>query len=147
MIKPILKATLLFIIIATLSGCDYFGSWYFEIQNNTQDTAYIYYSEQLRNLEDILPTYEHGEDYEVVRLAQSDSIIIIEPKNCIKIEYGAGIVYKDFPEDDDMPEYYGIEPLWNRIKFIIIKSDTLDNSVFAKDNWVRTNCIYRLELK
>ena len=133
-------------LVILISSCEYFGEFYFIIHNNTDNTLYISYTEQLWCPEDAFPTYEHGDDYEAIRLAKSDSTLIVESGETVKIDYGVGFVDKDFPDDNDIPECYGIVPLWDRIAYIIKASDTLDHSIFKKEKWIRNGSKYTLEI-
>jgi hypothetical protein len=49
-------------------------------------------------------------------------------------------------DDNDIPECYGIVPLWDRIAYIIKASDTLDHSIFKKEKWIRNGNKYTLEI-
>ena len=69
--KNVVLPILISFVLFTFSSCEYFGEFICTIYNNTNDTTYVSYTPQLRSLEDILPTYDHGKDYEQIRLLTS----------------------------------------------------------------------------
>ncbi len=141
---------LVFALAASLwfSSCDYWGDFSFEIENHTGHSVAVSYYEQLQSTEDILPTYEHGEDYEWVHLADTPTYINIKPDSTYCVWYDIGQVGKDWPTEEDTPERYHIVPLWDRIEYVMVGTDTLDASEYSKDKWdVRNQCVYVLKIK
>ena len=142
----IIKAIIICIAIMVLTSCDYFGYFRFIINNQTDKEIQISYVEQVRSYEDAFPTYEHGDDYEYIRLSKSDSTICIPPYQTIKFTYDVGLVDKDFPTESDTPESWNIVPLWMRITSIVVGSDTINASYYIKDKWERSGSDYTLNL-
>ena len=138
--------TYICILIMMLTSCDYFGSFRFTINNRTDKEVRISYNEQLRSYEDILPTYEHGDDYEYTRLATTDTSISIPPYQSKDFIYDVGTVNIHFPTSDDTPESWGIVPLWERITSIVLGSDTINSSNYSKDKWERSASDYTLNI-
>lgn len=142
--KNIVLPILISFVLFTFSSCEYWGRFIFTIYNNTNDTTYVSYTPQLRSLEDILPTYDHGKDYEQIRLSESDTTVIIPPFQHITFNYDVGLVSKYFPEENDTPENWGIVPLWISITSIVMGTDTLERSDYAKEKWERDGDNYTL---
>ena len=144
--RGVLSLLLLFVLFF-LESCDYFGYFEFVIENGTEDTIRISYKEQLVRYEDVLPTYDHGEDYQL-SIADKDTVVIIEPHYSLAYKYDAGLVNANFPTKYDTPKAYNISPLWERISFIVIGNDTLLPSDYSEDKWVRKEkkfkCCYTL---
>ena len=130
-----------------MTSCDYFGSWGFKIENGTNLTVYVSYYEQQRSTEDVLPTYEHGDGYQWYRLAETPTLFFVEPGLSHELVYDAGQVSKDWPTDEDTPEKDYIIPLWERIQYVAVGTDTLDASVWAKDKWQRNRSDYTLIIR
>lgn len=140
------KITLLALMVAFLTACDIFGDFEFIIDNQTDSTLTVAYVEQHQCLEDVLPTYDHGDDYESIRLSDSDSILKIAPYESYTFEYGAGLVSMYFPTKKDTPEAYDISPLWDRISFILAGTDTIDAAKYVKRVWDKSGSTYTLHL-
>lgn len=140
------NAILLLIAACLLASCEYFGAFSFVINNTTEDTVYIAYTPQLRCWEDFFPTYDHEEDYEYIRLAETDTTITIPPFQHVEFYYDVGLVSKSFPTNDDTPENWDVVPLWQRISNIVIGTDTIAPSCYAKDKWGRDGSKYTLNV-
>ena len=138
------------IVLTMLTSCDIWGAFHFTIINRTDKEVQVSYIDQLRSYEDILPTYDHGDDYDSIRFAKADSIICISPHQSVNLVYDVGLVGFRFPTESDTPESWGIVPLWQRITSIVISSDTIDASNYAGDKWQRSerdySVIYTLTL-
>ena len=145
--KKCVLSLLLFFALFFLESCDYYGYFFFVIENGTEDTVRISYREQLVRYEDVLPTYNHGEDYKL-SISDQDTVIIIEPNYALSFQCDAGIVGANFPAGNDYPKEYNVSPLWERIDFIVIGKDTISPSEYSEDKWVRTDkkfeCYYTL---
>ncbi|MBO4597363.1 MAG: hypothetical protein IKX93_00760 [Bacteroidaceae bacterium] len=135
------------IIVATLSSCDYFGEFDFVIENRTGKEVTVSYVEQLRNYEDIFPTYRHGDDYEYIRFADADSTVYIKSDNSCLWRVDVGLVDRDFPDNNDVPEAYNVVPLWERITAIVVGTDTIPSHMYAKYKWQRNSNKYTLVLE
>ena len=142
----IVKTIIICIVIMVLTSCDYFGCFRFIINNRTDKEIRITYVEQLRSYEDVLSTYEHGDDYESIRLSGSDSTICLPPYQSVTLIYNVGHVNKDFPTMSDTPESWDIAPLWKRITSIVVGPDTINASNYTKDKWERSGSDYTLNL-
>jgi hypothetical protein len=118
-----------------MTSCDYFGDYCFEIQNKTNQIVTISYYEQLQSTEDILPTYNHGEDYEYIHLDSNPTLITLQPDSTFERTYEIGRVNKYWPTEDDTPERYHIVSIWDRIDYIAVGSDTLNVENYSKDKW------------
>lgn len=130
------------------SSCDYWGDFSFKIENHTSQSVVVSYYEQLQSTEDILPTYEHGEDYEWIHLADTSTKINIKPDSSFWVSYDIGRVGANWPTEQDTPERYHIVPLWERIEYIVVGSDTLDASSYSKDKWdARNCCVFTLKIQ
>lgn len=129
-----------------LTACDYFGEFKFTIDNQTDSTVTISYFEQYQGMEDVLPTYDHGDDYEYIRISTTDSVCELEPYKSCSFSYGAGLVSRKFPTLRDTPEVYNISPLWDRINYVLVGSDTLPPTVYTKEKWNRSGSTYSLRL-
>lgn len=130
------------------SSCEYWGEFSFKIENCTGQSVVVSYYEQLQSTEDILPTYEHGEDYEWIHLADTPTKINIKPDSSYRVSYDIGLVGKNWPTEDDTPERYHIVPLWERIEYIVVGTDTLNASSYSEDKWdARYNCLFTLKIQ
>lgn len=145
--KKFVLSLLLLFALFFIESCDYFGYFFFVVDNGTEDTVRISYREQLVRYEDVLPTYNHGDDYQL-SIANQDTVVIIEPHYSLSFRYDAGIVGANFPSGYDTPKAYNVSPLWERIDFIVIGKDTLLSSEFSENKWVREDkkfkCYYTL---
>ena len=145
------KYSVLFLIISLwlLSSCDYFGYFNFVIGNGTDQDVKVCLYKQIVRYEDVLPTYNHGEDYKPL-ISDKDTTIFIEPQMSVNYHYDAGLVGKDFPTESDIPEMYNISPLWERIKYIVVGNDTLAAEDYSKSKWKRSekgcSCTYTLDI-
>lgn len=145
------RYTLLLIGVVSLllTSCDYFGDYTFDIENKSDDTVTVAYYEQLQSTEDILPTYEHGEDYEWIHLADTPTVVTLEPDSRFRRVYEVGRVSKKWPTEEDTPERYHIVPMWDRIAYITLGADTLKAEDYEKAEWTNPNgsrCWYKLEV-
>lgn len=140
------KITLSVLMVAFLTACDIFGDFEFIIDNQTDSILTVAYVEQNQCPEDVFPTYNHGDDYESIRLSDSDSILRINPYKSDTFEYFAGLVNMYFPTKKDTPEAYDISPLWDRISYILAGTDTIDPAKYAKKAWDRSGSTYTLRL-
>ena len=118
-----------------MTSCDYFGEYCFQIENLSSQNVEISYFEQLRSTEDILPTYEHGEDYPWILLEETPTIVTLKPDSVFSQLYSIGSVNRNWPTEEDTPERYHIISFWDRIDYIVIGTDTLDASKYAKEEW------------
>lgn len=142
--RCVLNLLLLFALFL-LESCDYWGSFSFIIENKTDKAVSLSYREQYQSYEDVLPTYEHGEDYQLT-ISDKNVVITIEPDESRNFTYDVGMVDSSFPTEDDTPRAYGISPLWERIEYIVIGSDTILNSEYSEEKWIRKKNHYTLRL-
>ena len=63
------------------------------------------------------------------------------------LSYDAGSVDPDFPAKREDPKEYGIVPLWERIAYMTIGNDTLDQSVFSEKEWSCKGSTYTLTIE
>ena len=134
-------------LLMLLISCDYFGSFDFVIINKTDKQVVLSYVEQIRNLEDILPTDENGVDFHRIRLPQSDSTIIIHAYGSFNLTYEIGMVNKDFPQDRDTPRNWGVVPLWERITCLVVGTDTLKENYYSESKWKKDGSKYTLDIE
>lgn len=142
-----LKTIMLFVTATNmLTSCDYWGAFEFTINNRTDKEITISYFEQYRSMEDVLPTYDHREGYESIKIAEADTVVTIQPYECATWTYDVGLVSKDFPTAFDTPEHWDIVPLWQRINYIVLGSDTINASYYTRTKWTRKENEYILDI-
>lgn len=131
------------------ASCDFWGTFSFVIENNTDEEVRICYNPQIGRWEDVLPTYEHGPDYQL-QFSETDTILSVESHHSLNWDIDAGIVGYHFPTEYDTPKAYDISPVWERIKYIVVGTDTLSADNYSEDKWVRSrkdyHCIYTLSI-
>lgn len=131
-----------------MTSCDYFGDYTFEVVNKSGQTIVVSYYEQLQSMEDILPTYEHGNDYEWIHLADTPTVRYLSVDSSFSLSYDIGQVSSNWPTEEDTPEEWHIVPLWNRIDYIIVGTDTIDASEYTIDKWSAVNnCVFTLTIR
>jgi len=133
-------------MLSALVSCEYFGSFRFIINNNTDEEMTVTYRPQLRTYEDVLPTYRHGDDYDYFRLADNDTTIIVKSHQQLDLELEVGMVDRDFPTESDTPESWGILPMWKLISCIVVGGDTIDCMNYAQEKWIRRGSEYTLDI-
>ena len=130
-------------------SCDYWGTFSFVIDNETDKYVRVSLFRQIQRYEDILPTYSHGEDYSLL-ISETDTVIVIAPHSSIVSETDAGIVGASFPTKYDTPRMYDVAPTWDLINYIVVGTDTLDAKEYSENKWKRSElkfeCRYTLEL-
>ena len=112
------------IVAATCMSCEYFGSFKFTISNNTEDTVFVSISPLYRTLEDILPT---GNKKKRPEVDLQDTTLVILPLHGMTSEMEVGLVSSSFPTKDDVPEKYGIIPMWHQIVSMVIGNDIVES--------------------
>ena len=141
---------LLVLSLLLFVSCDYWGSFHFIIDNDTDEEVRICYNPQIGRWEDVLPTYEHGPDYELA-YSETDTILSIESHYSLVWDIDAGPVGMNFPTEYDTPEAYNISPVWDRIRYVVVGTDTIPADNYSKDKWVRSakkgGCYYTLKIK
>ena len=120
-------------------SCEYFGEYEFEVANKSGETVVVSYYEQRQCTEDYLPTYEHGEDYDWIRVDDTPTKVVVKSDTTYRVIFQIGMVSKDWPTEDDTPERYHIVPMWDRIDYIAVGTDTLDAACYSKDKWSSEN--------
>lgn len=137
-----------FVMTLLMSSCDYWGDFIFVVKNKTNQDVVVSYYEQLRSTEDVLPTYEHGDDYPWVHLAETPTVVTIKPDSTFERIYDIGPVNAYWPEEEDTPERWHIVPLWSRIDYIVVGTDTLAASEYAKEKWdTKNGCVFTLVIR
>ncbi|MBO4267907.1 MAG: hypothetical protein J5869_00890 [Bacteroidaceae bacterium] len=130
-------------------SCDYWGTFSFVIDNETDKYVRVSVFRQIQRYEDILPTYSHGEDYSLL-ISETDTVIVIAPHSSIVSETDAGIVGASFPTKYDTPRMYDVAPTWDLINYIVVGTDTLDAKEYSENKWKRSElkfeCRYTLTL-
>lgn len=138
------KYIILLFVTTNLVACDYFGYFDFEIVNNTNDSLEIVYTEQMQSFTSVLYTPGYEDDYKTIYLNNVLTDTIIPPKGKLQLSYDAGMVDKDFPGQLEDPMEYGILPLWERLGYMILRSDTLASEVFSQSRWKGKGSTYTL---
>ena len=142
--KKVVKYIVILLAAVNLVACDYFGSFYFEIVNNNDDSLEIVYTEQMQSFTTVLFTPDYENEFQKIYLNNTFTDTIIPPKGKLKLTYEAGMVDRGFPSQLEDPMDYGILPLWERIGYMIQQGDTLDSEVFSQSRWKGKGSTYTL---
>ena len=128
-----------FIVSMLMISCDYWGQYSFTIENETNQNVIVSYCEQLRSTEDVLPTHEHRDYDHWGYWLGKPTVDTLEPHATFERVYDIGQVNKNWPGEEDTPESWRVIPLWNRINYIVVGTDTLDPAEYAKGKWRTEN--------
>lgn len=141
-------------LVMLLSSCDYFGSFSFQINNKTNNYVLVTYLSQGKTYqhnrekyyESVFPRKDDEDNFDLISSSEKETIIRIHPNQSIQFVFDIGQVNRDFPEEDDIPEMYGVVPLWERITHIVVGEDSISSSYFSKDSWQRVGSHYILNI-
>ena len=145
--KKAFRYIVLLLLSFHLCACDNWGSFDFEIVNDTDDSLTIAYVEQMQSYTNILCTEGYEDEFMTIHLKDHLTDTIIPPRQSIELRYEAGLVDRDFPSEYEDPRNYGIVPLWERIGYAILKGDTLDSNVYSKNRWKGKGASYTLTIQ
>lgn len=145
--KKAFRHIVLLLLSLHLCACDYWGSFDFEIVNETNDSLTIAYVEQMQSYTTILNTQGYEDEFMTIHLKDHLTDTIIPPHQSIDLEYDAGLVGRNFPTEHEDPRNYGIVPLWERIGFAILKGDTINPDVYSKERWKGKGASYQLTIR
>lgn len=145
--KKIFKLSTILFAITVLVSCDFFGTFFFVIDNNTNDSLEVVYTEQMQTFSSVLYTPDDEDEFHNIYLSREVTDTIIPPKGKLELSYDAGLVDRGFPGQLENPMEYGILPLWERIGNMIQNGDTLPSGVFSESQWKGEGSTYTLRIK
>ena len=147
--RHIIKITIKLLALASImtlsQSCDYWGVFTFEINNNTEESLTISYQHSEKSSETVHPNTRretevaskngNASGYNGIKTVTMDS------GESLNVSFDVGQVSSNFPTKNDVPESYGIIPLWDAIKSMAIGNDILPRNIYSKDKWVASHGI------